>query len=229
MAKLIVALDYSDKNKALALVDELDPALCAVKVGSEMFTRFGPEFVRKLVNCHFRVFLDLKFHDIPNTVAKACQAGAELGVWMLNVHASGGLKMLEAARMSLESLGRERPILIAVTILTSMHEKELTELGINKPLVNQVIHLADLARSAGLDGVVCSALEASVIKSTFGQAFLTVTPGIRMAHQNPHDQTRIITPKLATNAGCDYIVVGRAITEANDPKTVMQEILRDAG
>ncbi len=223
--KLIVALDFDNQNAALALVDQLDPTLCAVKVGSEMFTLFGTDFVRALVTRGFNVFLDLKFHDIPNTVARACKAGADLGVWMLNVHASGGLQMMQAARQALESYGETRPRLIAVTVLTSMAESDISIIGIQRPLHEQVTQLALLAKKAALDGVVCSGLEVPTIKNTCGQDFLTVTPGIRFPGDAHDDQTRTLTPEQALKAGSDFLVVGRPITRATNPMTVVRDLL----
>ena len=223
--KLIVALDFDDRREAIALVDQLDPTLCALKVGSEMFTLFGADFVKTLVARNFKVFLDLKFHDIPNTVARACKASAELGVWMLNVHASGGLAMMQAAHEALMSYGISRPKLIAVTVLTSMSSADLTSTGINQPLENRVCDLARLAEDAALDGVVCSALEVPIIKAVCHKNFLTITPGIRMLGDNQDDQSRITTPLLAIKAGSDYLVIGRPITRANHPQKVVLDIL----
>lgn len=222
--KLIVALDFDNINAAMTLVDKLDPKTTAVKIGSELFTRFGTGFVRQLVAKSYQVFLDLKYHDIPNTVAQACKAAAELGVWMMNVHASGGFSMLQAARQALEPYGNERPLLIAVTVLTSMNATELPSIGVQAPLLEHVCELARLAKIAGLDGVVCSAHEAIEIKAICGDEFLAVTPGIRLADNTLDDQSRIITPELALAAGSDYLVVGRPITRARHPETVIQQI-----
>lgn len=223
--KLIVALDFSDHKAAMTLVDQLDPKQCALKVGSEMFTLFGPDFVKTLVAKQFKVFLDLKFHDIPNTVARACKASADLGVWMLNVHASGGLSMMLAAREALVSYGYSRPLLIAVTVLTSMNAVELLASGIQQPLEQRVCALASLAKEASLDGVVSSAHEVPAIKAACGQNFITVTPGIRLSSDNQDDQARIITPERAIKAGSDYLVVGRPITQANKPAHVVRDLL----
>lgn len=225
MAGLIVALDYDNLNEALALVDQLDPKLCALKIGNEMFTRFGPDLVKKLTSKNFPLFLDLKFHDIPNTVARACKAAADLGVWMINVHASGGLEMMKAAKNALEPYAKDAPLLIAVTVLTSMQEKELSSLGIVHPMLTQVHHLAGLAEKAGLDGVVCSAYEVGLIKKICGSQFITVTPGIRLAENVADDQARTMTPQEATAQGSDYLVIGRPITRAADPKDKLLEIL----
>jgi orotidine-5'-phosphate decarboxylase len=223
--KLIIALDFEDKNAALQLVDQIRPEDCILKVGLEMYTLLGPEFVRSLIKRQFKIFLDLKFHDIPNTVARACKVGAELGVWMMNVHAVGGYSMMEAAKNALNEYGTQRPLLIAVTVLTSMSAAELPALGISKSLPQQVSDLAALTQQAGLDGIVCSALEAGMVKGQFGPQFLTVTPGIRLAGDAKDDQTRIITPEQAVKAGSDFLVVGRPITRSPTPAKVVEHIL----
>ncbi len=222
--KIVVALDYDNKKSALSLVDQLDPKLAAVKVGKEMFTLFGPKFVKKLVKRDFNVFLDLKFHDIPNTVAKACRAAAELGVWMTNVHATGGVKMMEMANDAIQDFGQDKPLLIAVTMLTSMDEVNYSKLGYQKTLAEQVTHLAGLTKESGLDGVVCSAWEAQTLKQAFGQDFKLVTPGIRPMGSDVGDQSRIMTPSKAIQAGSDYLVIGRPITQANNPLKALCEI-----
>ena len=222
--KIIVALDFDDKVKALQLVEQLKPELCALKVGKEMFTLFGPEFVRALVEKGFKVFLDLKFHDIPNTVAKACRAAAELGVWMVNVHASGGSKMMQMARQALEPYGDNKPLLIAVTMLTSMDEEGFAELGYSRQLAEQVEHLATVTKHAQLDGVVCSAWEAEALKAKLGLDFKLVTPGIRPVGADVGDQSRIMTPAKALKAGSDYLVIGRPITQAENPLQALYEI-----
>lgn len=221
--KILVALDFHDKNKALALVEQLSPSMCGLKVGKEMFTLFGPEFVKELVERDFNVFLDLKFHDIPNTVAKACQAAAELGVWMINVHASGGRVMMEEAREALDKC-QHRPLLIAVTMLTSMNEEVYGELGFKRDLAEQVNYLAHMARDSGLDGVVCSSWEAEKLKQECGQDFKLVTPGIRPHGSDKGDQSRVMTPEQAIQAGSDYLVIGRPITQADDPYKALCEI-----
>ncbi len=223
--KLIIALDFDDRREAMAVVDQLDPTLCALKVGSEMFTLFGTDFVKTLVARQFNVFLDLKFHDIPHTVARACKASADLGVWMMNVHASGGLAMMHAAHEALTTYGSSRPLLIAVTVLTSMSAEDLNATGIHVPLERRVRELACLAQEAGLDGVVSSAMEVSIIKTACGKDFLTITPGIRMLGDNQDDQVRITTPELAMKAGSDYLVVGRPITRASNPGLVARDVL----
>lgn len=221
---IVVALDFENKSEALALIDRLDPSLCRLKIGKEMFTHFGPEFVTEVQNKGFDVFLDLKFHDIPNTVAKAVKAAADLGVWMVNVHASGGSKMMQAARDILKPYGDKAPLLIAVTVLTSMSEDDLLDLGITKSPEQQVNFLAGLAHKAGMDGVVCSAQEAQMLKTNYGVEFKLVTPGIRTADASVDDQKRIMTPEKAVNAGSDYLVIGRAITKSADPINTMKEI-----
>lgn len=223
--QLIIALDYDKQSDALNLVDQLDPSLCALKVGSELFTLFGTQFVKELVSRNFPVFLDLKFHDIPNTVARACKAGADLGVWMMNVHASGGMKMMQAAREAIEPFGTDKPLLIAVTILTSFNEAELATVGINNSLKTQVKQLAVLAKESGLDGVVSSAFEVVDIKQSCGADFLTVTPGIRLDSNSKDDQSRVMTPAQAIKAGSDYLVIGRPITQAKNPAQTVDLIL----
>ena len=223
-AKVVVALDFDNKDEALSFVDKIEPSECRLKVGKEMFTHFGPEFVKELVKRDFDVFLDLKFHDIPNTVAKAVAAAADLGVWMVNVHASGGLKMMEKAKAALLPYGDKAPLLIAVTVLTSMGEEDLAAIGITKSPAEQVQHLAALAKQAGLDGVVCSAMEAKSLKQRLGQGFKLVTPGIGPEGASADDQKRIMTPQQAIDVGVDYLVIGRPITKAKSPLAVLQEI-----
>ncbi|MEO3679922.1 orotidine-5'-phosphate decarboxylase [Rheinheimera sp. FR7-31] len=224
---VVVALDFEQQNQALNLVSQLDPALCRLKVGKEMFTHFGPQFVQQLQQRNFDVFLDLKFHDIPNTVAKAVKAAADLGVWMVNVHASGGSKMMSAARESLVSYGADKPHLIAVTVLTSMEQADLTELGITLTPAQQVLKLAALTQQAGLDGVVCSAQEATLLKQQCGKDFMLVTPGIRPASSSQDDQKRVMTPAQAVTAGVDYMVIGRPITKAAQPLDALHAIVRE--
>ncbi|MFB2670437.1 orotidine 5'-phosphate decarboxylase [Shewanella xiamenensis] len=221
---ILVALDYDNKNHALQLIDQLDPNMCRLKVGKEMFTLFGPQLVKDIHDRGFDLFLDLKFHDIPNTVAKAVAAAAELGVWMTNVHASGGLAMMEAARKALLPYGKEAPMLIAVTVLTSMSDDDLKLIGIDVPAFEHVQRLAKLTKQAGLDGVVCSAQEASVLKSLLGQNFKLITPGIRPVGSEVGDQHRVMTPPEALAAGSDYLVIGRPITKATDPLAALQAI-----
>ncbi|WP_133181015.1 orotidine-5'-phosphate decarboxylase [Shewanella decolorationis] len=221
---ILVALDYDNKNHALQLIDQLDPNMCRLKVGKEMFTLFGPQLVKDIHDRGFDLFLDLKFHDIPNTVAKAVSAAAELGVWMTNVHASGGLAMMEAAKKALQPYGKDAPLLIAVTVLTSMSDEDLKLIGIDVPAFEHVQRLAKLTKQAGLDGVVCSAQEASVLKSLLGRDFKLITPGIRPVGSDVGDQHRVMTPPEALAAGSDYLVIGRPITKAADPLAVLQAI-----
>ena len=220
---VIVALDFPNEAKALSLVDQLDTSLCRLKVGKELFTRLGPAFVEKLVGRGFDVFLDLKFHDIPNTVAAACDAAADLGVWMMNLHASGGRKMMQTARERLEGKSH-RPKLIAVTILTSLGEEDIHEIGFSGTTGENVLRLATLAESAGLDGVVCSPLEAAAIREQAGQDFLLVTPGVRPASASLDDQKRVMTPAEAMAAGSSYLVIGRPVTAAPDPLQALKDI-----
>ncbi|MDI9246900.1 orotidine-5'-phosphate decarboxylase [Marinobacter sp. CHS3-4] len=222
--RIVVALDFPSDKPALALVDQLDPAKCRLKVGKELFTRSGPELVRALGRRGFEVFLDLKFHDIPNTTAAAVEAAADLGVWMVNVHASGGEKMMIACRERLDGFGKERPLLIAVTVLTSMGADDLAGIGINDEPETQVSRLATLTRNCGLDGVVCSAQEAPALKAEQGADFKLVTPGIRPPSADKGDQQRIMTPTDAIKAGSDYLVVGRPITQAPDPLKALEAI-----
>ena len=225
---VIVALDFPDQRSALALVDRLDPSLCRLKVGKELFTRSGPAIVESLTHRGFELFLDLKFHDIPNTVAAACDAAADLGVWMMNLHASGGRRMMETARERLEKRS-ERPLLIAVTILTSLGEEDLAEIGFSGTPQENVLRLAALAASSGLDGVVCSPLEAAAIRERESRDFLLVTPGVRPATASLDDQKRVMTPADAVQAGATHLVVGRPITAAEDPVAALEAINKTLG
>jgi orotidine-5'-phosphate decarboxylase len=226
-SKVIVALDYNQESDALKFVDSVDPSLCRLKVGKEMFTYFGPAFVKKLIERRFEVFLDLKFHDIPNTVASAVRAAAELGVWMVNVHASGGAKMMTAASEILEPYGSDAPLLTAVTVLTSMDQEQLAAVGIERQVRDQVCLLAQLAGKCGLDGVVCSAQEAPMLRQIMGKDFLLVTPGIRPLNAAVGDQSRVVTQKQAVLNGSSYLVIGRPITRAEDPNEVLRQILAE--
>ena len=226
MSELIIALDYPDAAAALAMAQRLAPEKVILKVGKELFVSAGPALVEQLQAKGFRIFLDLKFHDIPNTVAGAVRAAAQLGVWMVNVHASGGRAMLEAAREALVPFER-RPLLTAVTVLTSLSAPELVEVGVARPLEEQVLKLAQLSQQAGLDGVVCSAREASFLRPAFAQPFCLVTPGIRPAGSELGDQTRVLTPAAATELGVDYLVVGRPVTRAADPCAMVDKILQE--
>lgn len=222
--KVVVALDFNNKKDALSFVDKVEPTDCKLKVGKEMFTHFGPEFVKSLTGKGFDVFLDLKFHDIPNTVAKAVSAAADLGVWMVNVHASGGSQMMVKAKEALNHYGDDAPLLIAVTVLTSMSEQDLLGLGITKTPAEQVNFLANLAKESGLDGVVCSAWEAEQLKLALGKEFKLITPGIRPEGSAKDDQQRIMTPAQAMQVGVDYLVIGRPITKSVNPQLVLQQI-----
>ena len=222
-SKIIVALDYADATSALNLAAKLDPNLCKLKVGKELFTAAGPTLIEQLVKKQFKVFLDLKFHDIPTTVAKACQAASNLGVWMINVHACGGAAMMQAA---LEGVNKSnhQPFLIAVTVLTSMDQSTLTSVGVSQKLDQQVLNLAKLSQQSGLHGVVCSGLEARLLKQNLPNDFLLVTPGIRPSTANLDDQNRVLTPSQALNMGASYLVIGRPITEAIDPIVALMAI-----
>lgn len=224
--KIIVALDYADTTSALALVDRLDPSLCRLKVGKELFTVAGPELVRALMARGFEIFLDLKFHDIPNTVAAACRAAAGLGVWMMNVHASGGRRMMTAAQEALADLPK-RPLLIAVTVLTSMSVEDLGEVGVAGTPADQVLRLARLTQACKLDGVVCSAQEAAMLRADLGPDFRLVTPGIRPAGAEVGDQRRVMTPLQALQSGATDLVIGRPITGAADPLDALKQIQSD--
>jgi orotidine-5'-phosphate decarboxylase len=222
-SRIIVALDYPSADAALQLVGQLSPELCRLKVGKELFTRAGPQLVESLVGQGFDVFLDLKFHDIPNTVASACHAAADLGVWMLNVHALGGARMLEAAREGVSRAGHS-PLLIAVTILTSMDETDLAAVGLAGSPLENVMRLARLAQQSGLDGIVCSSREVTPLRAELERDFKLVTPGIRPAGSQADDQRRIMTPVDAVTNGSDYLVIGRPVTQADDPVGILRTI-----
>ncbi|EHE9873517.1 orotidine-5'-phosphate decarboxylase [Escherichia coli] len=221
---IVVALDYNNRDAALTFVDKIDPRDCRLKVGKEMFTLFGPQFVRELQERGFDIFLDLKFHDIPNTAAHAVAAAADLGVWMVNVHASGGARMMAAAREALVPFGKDAPLLIAVTVLTSMESSDLADLGVTLSPADYAERLATLTQKCGLDGVVCSAQEAIRFKQAFGQDFKLVTPGIRPQGSDAGDQRRIMTPEQALAAGVDYMVIGRPVTQSADPAQTLKAI-----
>ena len=225
--RVIVALDYAAAAPALEFASKVSPELCRLKVGKELFVSAGPQLVEKLAGQGFDVFLDLKFHDIPNTTAQACKAAAQLGVWMVNVHASGGRKMMETAAEGLANL-TNRPLLIGVTVLTSMGADDLAEIGLPVPAV-QVERLARLAKDSGLDGVVCSAQESSLLKAACGKEFKLITPGIRPASASLDDQNRVMTPQAAMAAGSDYLVIGRPITQSADPVATLQAINASIG
>ena len=222
-SRIIVALDFSSEKQVLEFTSQLEPSMCKLKVGKELFTLAGPNLVRQLVDNGFDVFLDLKFHDIPNTVARACKVATDLGVWMLNVHALGGRHMLIAAREALET-SSNRPLLIAVTILTSMGQEDLQEIGLNGTPEDNVLRLANLTKEAGLDGVVCSSREVTNLRQTQGEAFTLVTPGIRPVGSEAGDQIRIMTPVDAIQAGSNYLVIGRPITLSADPIKTLHTI-----
>jgi orotidine-5'-phosphate decarboxylase len=226
--RIIVPLDVPDAAAALALAGRLDAKLCRVKVGKELFVAEGPAVVARLQERGFEVFLDLKFHDIPNTVAGACRSAAKLGGWMLNVHAMGGAAMLRAAREAIESVARP-PLLTAVTMLTSLADKDMAELGLEGSVLDNVERLARLARANGMDGVVCSAQEALVIRKAAGEDFILVTPGIRLKTDTKDDQARIVTPPDAVRLGADYLVIGRSITHASDPAATLAAIRESLG
>ena len=221
--QIIVALDFAEVERVRALVSQLDPNHCRLKVGKELFTGAGPSIISELRERGFDIFLDLKFHDIPNTVARACQVAADLGVWMVNVHASGGRKMLEAAREALLRV-QHPPLLIGVTVLTSLDITDLQDLGWKGSIEDNVLRLAELTHSAGLDGVVCSPREVILLRARFGCDFQLVTPGIRPAGASLDDQSRTLTPKQAIDAGASYLVIGRPITGANDPQAALAAI-----
>lgn len=223
-ARIIVALDFPRGEQAVEFVEQLRPGSCRLKIGKELFTREGPDLVRRFVGQGHEVFLDLKFHDIPNTVARACEAAAELGVWMINVHAAGGEKMMVAAREALGSIQGEKPLLIAVTVLTSMSAEDLSSVGVAAEPGEQVLRLAGLTRDAGLDGVVCSPQEAALLRAKLGPSFRLVTPGVRPQGASMDDQTRVLTPAEAIKAGSDYLVMGRPITQAGDPVATLEGI-----
>ena len=226
--KIIIALDYPDAAPALALAERLQPALCRLKVGKEVFAATGPGLIEQLQQRGFEIFLDLKFHDIPNTAAQACKAAASLGVWMVNVHALGGRKMLEAAREAIAQ-STHQPKLIAVTMLTSMAQEDLADIGIASTPAEMVLRLATLARDSGLDGVVCSAQEAALLRKQCGKEFCLVTPGIRPAQASLDDQSRVMTPLAALQAGSSYLVIGRPITRAADPLQALLDINQEIG
>jgi orotidine-5'-phosphate decarboxylase len=219
---VIIALDFNNERDTLNLVEQLSPDECKLKVGKELFTACGPSIVKMLVSRRFDVFLDLKFHDIPNTVAQALQAARDLGVWMVNVHASGGARMMDAARAALD--GKDDPLLIAVTVLTSMEQQDLAQIGISAPLDQHILHLATLAANASLDGVVCSAMESSMLRNALGAEFCLVTPGIRPVGSDSADQRRIVTPREAMDAGSHYLVIGRPITQSDNPAAALSAI-----
>lgn len=221
--RIIIALDFADSAATIDLLAQLNPAQCRLKIGKELFTRCGPDLVKKVIDMGFDVFLDLKFHDIPNTVAKAVSAAADMGVWMVNVHASGGRDMMCAARAAIDA-SDNKPLLIAVTVLTSMSQADLAETGVNVTPLVQVSRLAALAHECRMDGVVCSAEETALLRTNFGKRFVLVTPGIRPAGDDAGDQKRVVTPSEAFIRGSDYLVIGRPITMSANPRDKLSEI-----
>jgi orotidine-5'-phosphate decarboxylase len=224
---IIVALDNLDRTSAVLLAKQLNPKQCRLKIGKELFTAYGPSLVEQLMKLDFEIFLDLKFHDIPNTTAKACLAAAKLGIWMLNVHTLGGIAMLRAAHEAIDKLTGYKPLLIGVTLLTSLTEQDLSALGFQNSLEQQVLSLAELAYQTGLDGVVCSPHEAFSLRKKFGEKFCLVTPSIRLTDSPPDDQQRHLTPKEAISQGADYLVIGRPITQAKNPVEVLDLIINE--
>lgn len=225
---VLIALDYPDQSSVLDLVSQLSPDLCRLKVGKELFTRCGPALVETLHSRGFEVFLDLKYHDIPNTVAGSVTAAAELGVWMVNVHAGGGRRMMEAAAEALQGF-QQKPLLIGVTVLTSMSAEDLLELGYTESVEQRVSRLAALAQDSGLEGVVCSAQEAQALRRERGASFTLVTPGIRMAGESSGDQRRVVTPAQAISYGSDFLVIGRSITGAANPLKALEQVHKELG
>lgn len=224
--RIVVAMDFDNADQCLAMAKRLSPADCRLKVGKELFTACGPKIVEQLMMLGFSVFLDLKFHDIPNTTSKAVKAAADLGVWMVNVHASGGERMMSAAKNALEKSTSPKPLLIAVTVLTSMEAVDLQGIGIERSPEEQVMKLARLTHNCGLDGVVCSAQEAQMMRSQFGHEFCLVTPGIRLETSPADDQRRTLTPAAAIAAGSSYLVIGRPITQSSDPIATCKSIIQ---
>lgn len=220
-AKVIVALDFQDQQQTLAFVERLDPALCRLKVATTLFTGYGPALVESLQQRGFDVFLDLKFYDIPHQVAGACKMAAELGVWMVDCHLSGGLRMLMAAREALSSY-QNPPLLIGVSMLTSFSNDELLQIGINNPLLEQQRCLIDLAKQAECDGIVCSAQDLESIN--IPKPLITVTPGIRFENDSQDDQRRVVTPQQAFALGATYLVMGRSITASEDPIALLKSV-----
>lgn len=226
---IVVALDFPTMAQSIEMAKRLDPSQCRVKVGKELFTTAGPAILDELHNLGFEIFLDLKFHDIPNTVANAVSVAAKAGVWMVNVHASGGRRMMEASANALQQLPDQNTLLIAVTVLTSMDQSDLAEIGIDLTPEQHVKRLAALAKSSGMDGVVCSAQESQMLSTELGKDFVLVTPGIRPAGSDQGDQKRIMTPAEAMAAGSHYLVVGRPITQAADPIAVLTQVNQSLG
>ncbi len=224
---IVVALDFATREQALALAKQLDPALCRIKIGSTLFTHYGPSIVDALQTLGFDVFLDLKYHDIPNQVAGSCAQAAKLGVWMITVHCAGGMAMMQAAREAIDQVSGRKPILVGVTVLTSLSGEDLVSVGYQDSLIDNVLKLAKLAKRSGLDGVVSSAIETTLLRRELGDDFVFVTPGIRLTEESTDDQKRIMTPTGALDAGSTYLVIGRAITQAPEPIIALQKIYED--
>lgn len=224
---IVVALDYASREETLALAKQLDPDLCRIKLASTLFTHYGPRIVEEIQALGFDVFLDLKYHDIPNQVAGSCYQAAQLGVWMLTIHCSGGIAMLAAAREAVDKVSGQRPLLVGVTVLTSLSDGDLAEIGYSNKVADSVVQLARLAKRAGLDGVVSSANETALLRKTIGEDFSYVTPGIRLSQHTADDQKRVMTPLQAIEAGSTYLVIGRSITQAPEPVRVLQQICSD--
>lgn len=221
---VIVALDFANEHDTLNFVRQLDPSLCQLKIGKELFTATGKNLAEKLIHQGFKLFLDLKYHDIPNTVAHACKVAADMGVWLVDMHVSGGRRMMEAAAEAVANHA-QRPKLIGVTVLTSMTQHDLNEIGLTQSPQQLVLNWANLAKNSGLDGVVCSAQEAAMLRQNLGSEFLLITPGIRLdTDNNSDDQRRIMTPKQALIAGSSYLVMGRPITQAQNPVALLRQI-----
>lgn len=227
--RIVVAMDFDNANDCIAMAKRLSPNTCRLKVGKELFTACGPQIVEQLMSLGFEIFLDLKFHDIPNTTAKAVKAAAGLGVWMVNVHASGGERMMLSASEALAQCNGKKPLLIAVTVLTSMEATDLAGVGITCSPDQQVMKLAKLTHDCGLDGIVCSAQESSLMRAQFGAGFCLVTPGIRLPDAPADDQRRTLTPAAAIMAGSSYLVIGRPITQSPDPMATCQAIIQTIG
>ena len=225
MLPVIVALDCATQEEAVLIAKQLDPKLCRLKVASTLFTHYGPAIVTQLQALGFDIFLDLKYHDIPEQVASACAQAAALGVWMLTVHCSGGEAMMMAARKALNAVAGRKPLLVGVTVLTSLSTEDLSHMGYAENLIDTVLMLAKMAQHSGLDGVVCSAAEASVLRKTIGDDFLLVTPGIRFEGDDVGDQKRVVTPQMALASGSSYLVIGRPITQARDPATKLKNVI----
>lgn len=223
--KIIVALDYPTAAEALSLINRLTPERCRLKIGLELYIAAGPDFVRAVVQRGFSVFLDLKFHDIPNTVAQACRQAAALRVWMVTVHCHGGSEMLRAAAAAVREL-KQRPLIVGVTVLTSIDPPQLAAIGVTDAIDGQVLRLAGLASDCGLDGVVAAPTEAARLRVRFPAPFRIVTPGVRLADDSVDDQRRVLTPAAAIQAGADHIVIGRPVTRAADPIAALAEIER---